>query len=181
MDSIILKDFEVLACHGVNPEEKVTPQRFLISVEVFADISAAAESDDLNRTVSYSAVKKLAARFATQNSFDLIETLAARLAAEMLKSFELAQGVCIEVKKPDAPMSGKFDYAAVKTELRWHKIYLSIGSNEGDRGAHLDFAIQVFCGDPAFKNVRESGRIVTSPYGGAADKPFLNSVVEADT
>lgn len=176
-----MKDFEVLACHGVNPEEKANPQRFVISVEIFADISAAAESDDLNKTVSYSAVKKLVARFATQNSFDLIETLAARLAEEMLKSFELAQGVCVKVKKPDAPMSGKFDYAAVKTELRWHKIYLSLGSNESDREAHLDFAVNALCGDPAFKNVRESGRIVTAPYGGAADKPFLNSVVDADT
>lgn len=176
-----MKDLEVLACHGVNPEEKVVPQRFVVSIEVFADISAAAESDDVKDTVSYSAVKKLATSFVTQNIFDLIETLAARLAAEILKNFRLASGVCVEIKKPDAPMSGKFDYVAVKTELKWHKIYLSLGSNMGDRDEHLDAAVRALSGDTAFKNVRESARMVTQPYGGVASGEFLNSVVEADT
>ncbi len=180
-DEIILKDLEVSACHGVNAEEKVKPQRFLISVTVYADIRAAAKSDNVDDTVSYSAVKKVVKSFVEENCFDLIETLAAGIAKLVLRKFSLAKGVSAEVKKPDAPMSGKFDYVAVKTTFVWHRTYLSLGSNIGDRNAYLDFAVNKLKGDPAFKNVRESGRIVTSPYGGVAQGEFLNSVVEADT
>ncbi len=181
MDKIVLKDFEVTACHGVNPSEKVTPQRFLISVTVYADICAAADFDDLDLTVSYSAVKKEVKNFAENNCFDLIETLAVRLARLLLRKFDLAQGVKVTVKKPDAPMSGKFEYAAVETELKWHRIYLSLGSNLGDANGYLDFAVKSLQDHPAFKNVRESSRIESAPYGGVADRIFSNSVVEADS
>ena len=132
-DKIILKDFEVLACHGVNPEEKVVPQRFLISATIYADIRAAGVSDNVEDTVSYSAVKKVAKSFVEESCFDLIETLAAGLAKLLLHKLPLAKGVTVEVKKPDAPMSGKFDYVAVQTTFAWHRVYLSLGSNIGDR------------------------------------------------
>ena len=56
MNKIILKDFEVKACHGCNPEEKTNPQRFLFTAEVFYDFSQAAKNDDLTKTISYSDV-----------------------------------------------------------------------------------------------------------------------------
>ncbi len=181
MDKIVLKDLEATACHGVNPEEKVTPQRFLISAEIFLDFGDAAHDDDLNKTVSYSAVKKQIIRFVEGNPFDLIETVAASLAKLILCENPLANGVKITVKKPDAPMSGNFDFVAVHTELKWSKIYLSLGSNMGDRNAYLDLAVSELKKDPAFRNVRESDRIATPPYGGVAHGEFLNSAVEADT
>lgn len=181
LDQIILKDIEVSACHGVNPEEKQTPQRFLISATIYADFSAAARADDVNLTISYSAVKKAICEYTVANGFNLIETLATGLAKLVLNRFPLAAGVDVEVKKPDAPMSGKFDYVAVKTRLAWHKIYLSLGSNLGNLGEYLDFATSNLSEDPAFRNVRESNRMVSDPYGGAADRKFLNSVVEAET
>lgn len=181
MDSVILKDFEVRACHGVNAEEKVEPQRFLISVEIGADISIAAANDDLNCTISYAAVKKVVEKFVKGNCFDLIETIAVRLAELILKSFPIAENALVTVKKPDAPMSGKFDHAAVKAYRAWHKVYLSLGSNEGDREGYLDFAVNELRGDDNFKDVRESTRIKTAPYGGAATGEFLNSAVECRT
>lgn len=181
MDKIILKDFETTACHGVNPEEKVVPQRFLTSVTIYSDILPAAESDDLDKTVSYSAVKKAVKNFVEGNCFDLIETLATRLARELLQDFPLAEGVKVKVKKPDAPMSGKFDYVAVETELFWHDIYLSLGSNEGDRDEYLNFAVRRLEDSPAFKDVRESERMFSAPYGGVASGEFVNSVVSAKT
>lgn len=44
MNKIILKDFEVKACHGCNPEEKTNPQRFLFTAEIFYDFSQAAKT-----------------------------------------------------------------------------------------------------------------------------------------
>ena len=181
MDKVILKDFEVLACHGVNLEEKVNKQRFVFTAELDVDFERAAERDDLNETVSYAAVKKEIKAFCEDNCFDLIETLCARLAERILKKFPLARRVELTVKKPDAPMSGKFEYAGVRAVREWHRVYLALGSSEGDKNGYLDFAINSLNADDNFAGVRESTRITTNPYGGVAKGQFVNSAVECDT
>ncbi|MBO4380972.1 MAG: dihydroneopterin aldolase, partial [Clostridia bacterium] len=179
--TIILKDYEVVACHGVNPEEKVNPQRFLFTVKVDTDFALSASSDNLANTVSYSAVKKVVKAVAEENSFDLIETLAYTVAKCILLAFPLADGVSDKVKKPDAPMSGNFDYVGVELALKWHEAYLALGSNEGDRNAYLDLAIKMLNEDDNFKEVVESKRIETEAYGGVATGEFVNSCVKAKT
>ena len=93
MDEVILKDLEVLACHGVNPEEKVNKQRFIFTAKLSVDFERAAEKDDLSETVSYAAVKKEIKAFCEDNCFDLIETLSSRLAERILKKCPLARRV----------------------------------------------------------------------------------------
>lgn len=181
MDKILIENYEVVALHGVNPEEKVNPQRFLISCELETDFSKASKSDDLDQTASYSAVCKLIKSFVGENSFDLIETIAVRLSKRILLAFPVVKGVKVVVKKPDAPMKGVFDWVGVSTELRWHRTYLGLGSNMGDRVRYLDFAIDEIKADDNFRNLRESTRIESEPYGGIADMVFLNSVVEVET
>lgn len=180
MDRIILKDFEVSACHGVNPEEKVTKQRFLFTVELEYGFEKASETDDINYTVSYADVKKDVKAFCEGNCFNLIETLATRLALLLLKKYPV-RAVDLTVKKPDAPMSGTFDYAGVRVFREWQRTYLALGSSEGDRDGYLDFALSRILGDDSFRNVRESARMRTAPYGGVAQGEFVNSVVECDT
>lgn len=178
---ITLKDYEVRACHGVNAEEKVSPQRFLFTVEMTADVNRAAYSDDVNDTVSYSQVKKFVQAFATSTSFDLIETLADRTARKLLDSFDKLKSVAVTVKKPDAPMSGVFDYVSVRAERQWTRAYLSLGSSIGDKNSYLDLAISMLNGAGGVRNVIESSRITTAPYGGQAENEFLNSAVELYT
>lgn len=181
MDKIILKNYEVLACHGVNPEEKVEKQRFIVTVTLETDFSAAAKDDDLSKTVSYSAVRKDVDAFVKNNCFDLIETLSVRLSELLLKKYDLALSCEVSVKKPDAKMNGMFDYPEVVAFRRWHEVYLALGSSEGDRSGYLDFAISSFKADDNFKGVKESGRIETEPYGNVAKNMFLNSAVKAYT
>lgn len=181
MGKIIIEGLEILACHGVNSEEKTHPQRFVFTIDMDADIYKAASSDNIDDTVSYSAVKKYISAFATENRFDLIETLADRAAIGVLAAFDGLSGVTVTVKKPDAPMSGNFDFVACVAQRKWTKIYLSLGSNVGDRDAYLDLAVNCFKEDPRFKCVRESERICTLPYGGVAKGEFVNSALSADT
>ncbi len=181
MGKIIIEGLEVTACHGVNAEEKVQPQRFVFCVEAEAEIWRAARTDSVDDTVSYSTMKKKIVAFATQNSFDLIETLADRTALMLLDEFDSLSGVTVTVKKPDAPMSGKFDYVAVTARRQWTRVYLALGSNLGDRDGYLDMAMDSLQGDVRFRRVKESARIRTAPYGGVAKGEFVNSAVEADT
>ena len=178
--TVILKDYEIVACHGVNPEEKTNPQRFLFTVKVDETLPLGVK-DDVENTVSYSAVKKVVKEIAEGESVDLIETLAYRVAKKVLVDFPLADSVTVKVKKPDAPMSGTFDYAGVKVELCWNEVYLALGSNEGDRNAYLDLAVNMLKSDDNFKEVKESNRIETEAYGGVATGEFVNSCVKAKT
>lgn len=177
-DKIIICDYEVLACHGVNPEEKTNAQRFLISAEIFSDFSRACVSDNVEDTISYSAVCKLIKAYVKDNCFNLLEKLADSLAREILRSFDSVEKLIVTVKKPDAPMKGIFDYVGVRIERGWHKVYIALGSNIGDREAYLDAAALSLKKDGNIKNFVESDRMKTKPYGGVADAEFLNGAAE---
>ena len=70
--------------HGVRPDEKVTPQPFEVDVVLHADLSEAAERDDLAATIDYSAMFDLVRAIVEGRSFDLIEALAGAIARAVL-------------------------------------------------------------------------------------------------
>jgi dihydroneopterin aldolase len=70
----------------------------LIDVEMGADFTAAAASDDLTRTIDYYAVSRRLLRLGEGRSWRLIEALAVEVAELVLKEYGAAQ-VAVEVKK----------------------------------------------------------------------------------
>jgi FolB domain-containing protein len=98
MDTITICDLAVLLRVGVPEKERATPQRLLLTVEMALDVSAAAKSDDLARTIDYFAVSQRLLSFGEGRSWKLIETLAQNIADMILKEFE-AKSVAVEVKK----------------------------------------------------------------------------------
>ena len=116
MDKIIIRDTIVYGCHGVNPEEKVKEQPFVIYLEMDVDLKPAGKSDDLNDTVSYAAVNKLITKVVTDNFFDLIERLAEEISSEILDTFDKVIQLKLCVKKPEAPMKGDFKWVGVEIE-----------------------------------------------------------------
>lgn len=115
MDKILIKNLKVYAYHGVNEEEKQNGQIFLIDVKLkFKNLSQPGISDDLNDTVSYSKVIKTVSRVATQEKYDLLETVAEKIASAILDEYSLVKKVSVCVKKPMAPIKASFDYVGVK-------------------------------------------------------------------
>ncbi|HEV1997511.1 MAG TPA: 2-amino-4-hydroxy-6-hydroxymethyldihydropteridine diphosphokinase [Candidatus Dormibacteraeota bacterium] len=60
------------------------------------------------------------------------------------------------------------------------RVYLGLGSNLGDRGAHLDFARRRL-EESGLSIVAASREENTTPLGGVAQSDFLNQVLEANT
>lgn len=180
-DEILIENYEVVCCHGVNPEEKVDPQRFWVSMRVYTDFSSAAKTDDVDQTISYSAVCKYIKSFLSENCFNLLETIATRLAEGALEKFPKAADVWVGVKKPDAPMKGVFDYVGVSVEKRWSRAYLSLGSNLGERERNLELALERIAENRKIRAIEKSGVYETEPYGGAAKGKFLNCAVALET
>ena len=113
METIRIKGLEIFAYHGVNPEEKENGQRFVLDLAMTADLSRAAQSDDLRDTVNYAAVVEAVRAAFTAQSYDLIERAAQAVCDAVLEGFPPVQEVEVLLKKPEAPVSAEFDYMAV--------------------------------------------------------------------
>ena len=179
--SIIIRDYEVTACHGVNSEEKTDAQRFVVSAVLDCDVARAAESDDIAQTVSYAHVCKLIKAFLCEESKNLLECLAMSLARRIMLAYPAFTRAEVTVDKPDAPMKGVFRSVAVRAVVKRTTAYIGMGSSMGDRDAYMDKALGILRAHPLVLSVRESHRIPTAPYGGAAENEFLNSAVEVVT
>ncbi|MCY4515421.1 MAG: dihydroneopterin aldolase [Candidatus Tectomicrobia bacterium] len=117
-DTIHLRNMQFYGFHGVNPEEKVLGQRFEIDVALSVDTRPAGLSDDLRQTINYAQVYKVVKHIVEKEKFDLIETLAETLAAQIGKRFG-PDGVRISVRKPHVPLKESvLDYVAVEIDRR---------------------------------------------------------------
>lgn len=100
-DRILITDLRLRGIIGVNPTERETPQDLLVNLTLFVDLRKAGQSDDLNDTVSYSAVaKKVRAHVESAQRFT-VETLAEDLARICL-SFPGVERARVRVEKPAA-------------------------------------------------------------------------------
>jgi dihydroneopterin aldolase len=113
-DRIVLAGMVFLARHGVNDWEKIEPQRFEVDVELEVDVRAAAAGDDLARTVDYRGVYETIRTVVEGQSFDLIETLAERIARDVLAADARVDEVEVRVRKPDVELGGPLGYAGVE-------------------------------------------------------------------
>jgi len=97
-DRIHIEELEVSTQIGVPEEERAAPQRLTVSISFWPYHGARDLADKLERTVNYSAVADEAKNFVRNQSANLIETLADRLAMHLLKTFRM-QKVTIELRK----------------------------------------------------------------------------------
>jgi dihydroneopterin aldolase len=97
-DQIHIEELEVSTRIGVPETERATPQRLTVNITFSLRRDAADLGDHIDKTVNYSAVAEETKSFARDQSLNLIETFADRLAMHLLKSFPM-QNVTVEVRK----------------------------------------------------------------------------------
>jgi dihydroneopterin aldolase len=119
-DRLRLMGMRFEATHGVLPREKVLPQPFEVDVVLNADLSAAAERDDLSATVDYAALFDLVRAVVTGPPRDLVEALAGAIASAVLGATDpaLVDEVEVRVRKPKAPIDGAFETVEVALTRR---------------------------------------------------------------
>lgn len=114
-DKICLKGLRFEATHGVYEEEKQCKQPFNVNIEMSVDTRAAAASDDLALSVDYSQVYQRVRQLVEQQSFNLLETLASRIADTVLTEV-CVQQVRVEVEKCRASCGEQHFTSAVVIE-----------------------------------------------------------------
>lgn len=113
MDKIIIKGLKIYAFHGVNKEEKVQGQNFIVDAVLYVDLSKAGNTDKVSDTVSYAKVTKTIIKTVNEKSYDLLEKVATRIIQQIFDEFLSVKKVDVTVKKPEAPINADFDYMAV--------------------------------------------------------------------
>lgn len=112
-DEIIITGLRATGRHGVFAHERSSGQEFIVDLVVGTDISAAASSDALARTVDYGALAVIAHENITGEPVQLIETLAEQIATACLRH-DHVEYVEVTVHKPQAPISVPFDDVMVR-------------------------------------------------------------------
>lgn len=181
MDKIKIQNLEVFAKHGVFPEENVLGQKFIVSVTLFTDTRKAGKTDDLTASIHYGEVSQFIDRYMKEHTYMLIEKVAESLAEELLLETKHLKKVLVEVKKPWAPVGLPVEYVAVEIERQWHKAYVALGSNMGEKRAYLDGAVEALLKVRGCRVMSVSDYIVTEPYGVTDQDEFLNGCMEVET
>ena len=113
MDKIRLNKIIFYAHHGFYKAERELGQKFEIDIELSCDLKESAKSDDLNKTIDYSKIYTIAQETFSHYKFKLLETVAEKMAIEMLK-IQGVEDVKIKVRKPHVPMNGLLDSVEIE-------------------------------------------------------------------
>lgn len=180
-DKIIVDRLQVYARHGVFPEENETGQTFVVSLILYTDTRKAGRSDDLTESIHYGEVCEFVNAFMKENTFKLLEKVAEELAEGLLLKYDLLKKISVRIDKPSAPIALPFETVAVEIERGWHKAYIALGSNMGDKQKYLDDAVNQIKAHTLCKVNVVSDFIETKPYGGVEQDFFLNGAMEIET
>jgi dihydroneopterin aldolase/2-amino-4-hydroxy-6-hydroxymethyldihydropteridine diphosphokinase len=181
MDEIRIDNLEVFAYHGVRPEEKSNGQVFYVNAILYTDIRPAGKEDDLSLSTNYGEICHFINNWMREKTYDLIETVAEGLAEQLLLNFGSINELELEIRKPQAPVGLPFESVSVRIRRSWHQVYLSLGSNLGDREEYLNLGIEELRAHPLIQVLQVAETLETEPYGGVEQDKFLNTAVKLRT
>jgi len=97
-DEIHIEQLEVSSVIGVSEHERKTPQRLTINISFWPRRQTRDMADKIGHTINYAIVAEETQKFVHDEAVNLIETLADRLAAHLLKKFPI-QKITLEIRK----------------------------------------------------------------------------------
>ena len=109
---ILLAGIKAKGKHGVYQHEKEKPRNFEVDVRILTDSSKAVVSDDLADTVDYGAVARAVKKIVSSESYNLIESLAERIARE-IGDMNKVKAVEIRVRKMQLSTAYEADFSQV--------------------------------------------------------------------
>ena len=100
-DTIFLHDLRVETVIGIWEWERKIRQTVSIDLEMGADIRRAAATDSIDDTLNYKKVAKRVQQFVGDSEYQLVETMAEKIAETVLAEFDIPW-IDVRVNKPGA-------------------------------------------------------------------------------
>jgi FolB domain-containing protein len=101
MDKILIKDLRLRCIIGINEFERREKQDVKINVVIWSNLTEAAKTDDIGKTVDYKEITKRIIKLVEGSEFRLVETLAEKVAESCLEHARVKK-VRVTVEKPGA-------------------------------------------------------------------------------
>lgn len=118
-DRIIMENMLFFGCHGVLPEEISLGQRFAVSLVMDYPQQKAAVTGELGDTLDYTLVYAAVKEIMEGTPCRLLETLAEKIAAQVLVLGAVL--VRVTVKKLHPPLPGQLEFVAVEITRGDHR------------------------------------------------------------
>ncbi|MFL9834453.1 dihydroneopterin aldolase [Chryseobacterium terrae] len=115
MSKIFLEDVKIYAYHGVLPEENIIGTYYILNAEIHTDLWDAAESDDLNDTISYADINEIIHDEMKIKS-KLLEHVAGRIITKINEKFSQISYIKLRITKTSPPMKGEMKGASIELE-----------------------------------------------------------------
>ena len=110
--TIELEGMEFKAYHGCLEQEKIRGNVFIVDFKGSLDLSAAAESDNLNDTLNYGEIYEIVAEEMSIPS-ELLENVAGRIVKAIEKKFPQLVEFSVRVSKKRPPVEGIAQWSRV--------------------------------------------------------------------
>jgi len=101
VDIVFINDLRIETIIGIYDWERKVKQTISLDLEMGTDIRKSAETDAIEDTLNYKAVAKRLISFVGESEYQLVETLAEKIAEIILKEFNVPR-VKLTVRKPGA-------------------------------------------------------------------------------
>jgi len=101
MDKVFIKGLSIQTTIGFFAWEKEIKQTLLIDLTMGWNIQAAVQNDELAKTLDYAQIAVAIEEFANQNTVDLLETLAEKLANYLMQHYHIPW-LKLAIHKPNA-------------------------------------------------------------------------------
>lgn len=109
---IELENMEFQAFHGCYALEQQVGNRFRVNVTISADLSAAAQSDQITDTINYLTVFE-SVREQMSITSHILEHVAQRIIDTLYADFPQSQQIRVKVSKLAPPLGGKIEQVSV--------------------------------------------------------------------
>jgi len=97
---------EFYAFHGHYQEEQIVGNRFLVDLELEADLAAPAESDQLSDAVNYQQAYMIIKKEMRRKKSNLLENIGKRILDALYSEMEGIQKATVKIRKMYPPMGG---------------------------------------------------------------------------
>lgn len=114
VDKITLNKMEFYGYHGVFQEETKLGQKFIVDIEVSVELKQAGVTDNLEHSVNYGQLFFEVKEIVEGKPYKLIEAVAEKIAAEILKKYLLIETIMVRVIKPNPPIPGNYESVSVE-------------------------------------------------------------------
>ena len=194
MFRILIKDLNLFGYHGVKESEKKDGQNFRFNIEILLNKNSFQDGDSIENTLNYSEVIKLVKDINSNRRFNLLETLSQEIANRIMEMSFLIEKVTVKIEKTSPPIKENIESVGVgymldrkslesggegKLESSEVDVYMSLGSNIGNRENNLRKAVDMIGGNPHINVLEVSSIYETEPMYLKDQDSFYNIVLQA--